>query len=347
MSLMDSLVGLRFRDTGPRVELLQRELVRLGWPIAVDGIYGAVTSWHVNRVCIEAGVSTVGGDRVTMDAWRAIHSSQHRGVPLPDPTPSSYRSLLAWAKRISPRIAGMLEHPDRETREAYTEVMRQLATLPLLREVFWEQGPLRAVAFVNEWLYARDVREVWGQNRGDWVDILIELGGGDHNDAPSWCAYGQTAARRLVCWVLYENKSDLDAYPLQFPVTGRAAAIYGKAPLRARSDWTPGSYADIRGACGVRGRTSEPVSDRDIIRAGNRVGAHTFCALGWRAQGVALCVGFNSSGTGHDGAAATSRAHARGRAALEVITEHEHLSPQGYQAWLRFAGWAHCTLTPE
>lgn len=346
-SLMDSLVGLRYGDAGSRVELLQGELERLGYPVAVDGVYGPVTAWHVNRICIDAGVVTVGGDRVTYDAWRAIAGSSTRGAPLPDPTPSAYARTLEWAYARSTRIEGMLEQTERG--ELYRDVLRQLATLHLLRDAIWqeEEGVRATPAYVAEWLYARDIREEWGQNRGTWVDILVELGGGDHRKADPWCAWFGSACRRIAEHVLFGGRPASAPRVMTYVVSGRAAAMWQNAREADRTEWTDEQYFAIRGGVIVRSRTTRHPRDRDTILAGNRMAGHAIVGIGWRGRGVALGCAGNSSGSGHDGGGPTSRAHARGRVALEVITADPSISRQGYEAHIRCVGVAHVSLAED
>lgn len=46
-----------------------------------------------------------------------------------------------------------------------------------------------------------DVRET-GHNRGRWVDAIIEMGGGDDDDAPAWCSYFVWACWHNACLAL-------------------------------------------------------------------------------------------------------------------------------------------------
>lgn len=346
-SLMNRLVGVRYGEAGSRVELLQGELERLGYPVAIDGVYGPVTAWHVNRICIDAGVSTAGGDRVTRDAWYAIVGSERRGAPVPDPRPSDFRRTMNWALARSPRIAEMLKQTERG--EQYLDVIRQLATLHFLRDAIWqeEQGVRATPAYIAEWLYARDIREEWGQNRGAWVDILVELAGGDHRQADPWCAWFGSACRRIAEHILFGGRAPDEPRVMTYVVSGRAAAMWQKALDADRTEWTDERAFPIRGGVIVRSRTSRHPRDRDTILAGHRMAGHAIVGLGWRAKGVALGCAGNSSGSGHDGGGPTSRAHARGRVALEVITADPSISRQGYEAHIRCVGVAHVSLAED
>lgn len=342
MSLIDKLVGIRKGWQGNAVRELQEILASLGYPIAVDGYYGPVTAWHVNRVCIDAGVPTSGGLVVTLDTWVALMTTTRRNTETPDPDPEQIKALRAWAFDVSPRLRDMVK--DAKRGAAYEGVLRAMATLVMLRHAVVEQHPLEGPAFIAEWLYARDVREEWGQNRGPWVDVLVDLGGGDHRSAPSWCAYFVTACRRIAQW-LWSLEDPETAARMRYPVTGRAAALYQRASEGSRFEWREGEYARVRGAAMVRSRTTRPVTDRDIILAGNRIGAHTAPALAWCGPHTCICIGGNSSGSGHDSSTATSRAHARGRVAVEVLDARgQQRNPKAYAAYLRCAGFAHLTL---
>lgn len=342
MSLIDKLVGLRQGSRGRAVRELQELIASLGYPIAVDGDYGPITAWHVNRICIDAGVPSLGGLVVTYESWLALGSTTQRNTGTPDPQAQHLEALLAFAYGTSPRVRDMLADP--KNGAAYGVVMRALATLPLLRDACIAEGPFAAPAFVAEWLYARDIREEWGQNRGPWVDVLVEIGGGDHRDAPSWCAYFITACRRIAQWLWALEDPDMAAR-MVFPITGRAAALYQRAHAGSRMAWQPHNLARLRGAAMVRGRSSRPDTDRHIIQAGNQIGAHTAAVLGPGSGFGLIHVGGNSNGAGHDASGATSRAHARGRVALELLVDERgrNRNPKAYQAYLRCAGFAHLT----
>jgi len=63
-----------------------------------------------------------------------------------------------------------------------------------------EPGTVAAMV-MRSWA-ALGVREDGGKNRGRWVDAIIEMGGGDDEDAPAWCALACCAAWYTACHAL-------------------------------------------------------------------------------------------------------------------------------------------------
>jgi hypothetical protein len=63
-----------------------------------------------------------------------------------------------------------------------------------------EPGTVAAMV-MRSWA-ALGVREDGGKNRGRWVDAIVELGGGDDEDAPAWCALACCAAWIAGCHAL-------------------------------------------------------------------------------------------------------------------------------------------------
>jgi hypothetical protein len=63
-----------------------------------------------------------------------------------------------------------------------------------------EPGTVAAMV-MRSWA-ALGVREDGGKNRGRWVDAIVEMGGGDDEDAPAWCALACCAAWYTACHAL-------------------------------------------------------------------------------------------------------------------------------------------------
>lgn len=125
---------------------------------------------------------------------------------------------------------------------------------------------------------AMDVREEAGSNRGRWVDAIVEIGGGDDDDAPAWCMYFVWACWHVACLSL--------GLELVSRTSGSVISSWHRATDGERVDGDP-IAGDI--LCRVRS-----VDDLAGVLAGGWAPGHAEIVIRTRADGVIETVGGNT-----------------------------------------------------
>lgn len=122
-----------------------------------------------------------------------------------------------------------------------------------------------AVLTMKSWA-ALPVRES-SPNRGRWVDAIVEMGGGDDEDAPAWCAYAVWAAWHSACHAI--------GLKLVQPTSGGVIRSWHKAPEHTRilhSDVVSGKEVLQPGDIMIRTREAKHV---ERVLNGSTVPGHT------------------------------------------------------------------------
>ena len=175
--------------------------------------------------------------------------------------------------------------------------------------------PQAAIFERAQYLLGLVVREE-GDNTGDWVDAIINIGGG--TPGGPWCA-------RFVSAVMRESERVHGVRMDGFRASGAARHYWQRTAEGQRID--PARWSIVRpGDVFIRSRLSASTEDVLRMRDGGKVQGHTGIVVGTSAKGL-LCIAGNSSGNGH------SKVPGSGSVAFEMLRP-------GEPAWLRLVGFA-------
>jgi len=307
MSLITDLVQVEFEDgdQGASVRSLQEYFSECGFPITVDGIYGPQT----RRVLRMWQFVRFGAGAVDEDSFvTTLMMAEEAEVDSEDE--------LAVVSLMATMREELLD-------EQYDGVWASLAKMRAdYRSVETHKFGCD-VAWVSIWLLTQSIQEA-SQNRGPWVDVIVELGGGDHLKADPWCARFVTACRVLASWLRSDVAKDKSP---KFPRTGSASQLW----ILSSSPLTRGDAACMMGSIGgafVRSRTNKPEWHAQVIRDGEPMPGHTGVVVDLEGNGFVGIAG-NSSGSGHS--------KSSGAVAVELLAP---TSGHAMRAWDRLVGVA-------